>query len=82
MKGGMHGMSPFSLGHSLPSDRGACPFVWDANWGKSACPHLQEVFHAGCKIVAGSCPCRYHPQSDASFMLPCIVMDRHGHGDG
>lgn len=34
MKGGMHGMSPFSLGHSLPSDRGVCPFVWDANGEK------------------------------------------------
>ena len=77
----MRGMSPFSLGHSPLPDRGVCPFVVGRKFGEKCLSSWLEVFHAGCKIVAGSCPCRYHPQSDASSMLLCIVRDRHGHGD-
>lgn len=44
-------MSPFSLGHSLPSDRGVCPFVWDANWGKVPALMCRKYFMQAVKSL-------------------------------
>lgn len=74
-------MSPFSLGHSLPSDRGVCPFVWDANGEKVPALMCRKYSMQAVKFLP-AVAVSLSPQSDGAFMLPCIVMDRHEHGGG